>query len=257
MVRGWDCSDADEARLQDVDSARLQDLLRWAEESESERDDLAAVGRIVRGSLSGTDPGRADLAEARRWAEAAWADGSAAVRARSRAVLVLASELDLRAKAREQQRRRWPRVRLSAPATLAAGAAAVVFGAAVVGAVLVARMAFAPSLDVEGPSSGAAIGIADAAKLAFAVEAGAGALAKERWRLDGRDVTARVRVEGARLVLRPGRLRDGEHTLEVTQGGDFLGASTRHRLLFTVDLTPADAAPAEAPAGPTPAAARA
>lgn len=111
-------------------------------------------------------------------------------------------------------------------------------GAAVGGAIRAATAAFAPSLSLEGPRSGAAIGLAGAAKLTFAVRAGHSVLAKQRWTLDGRDVTARVEIQGARLVLRPGRLADGGHTLQITQGGGFLGTSAHQRVSFTVDLTP-------------------
>jgi hypothetical protein len=121
-------------------------------------------------------------------------------------------------------------------ATIAVAAIAVV-GAAVTGAIKAASAAFAPSLSLEGPRSGAAIGLAGAAKLSFAVRAQPNVLAKQRWMLDGRDVTARVEAQGSRLVLRLGRLPEGGHTFAITQGGGFLGTSAHRRVSFTVDLT--------------------
>ncbi len=110
--------------------------------------------------------------------------------------------------------------------------------AAVAGLGKAAEAAFRPSLSVEGPSSGSVIGRARVAALMFAVPTKDGAREKQRWTLDGRDVTARVRSRGGRLVFRPGRLGNGAHTLEVTRGGGFLGSSAHRRVSFSVDLTP-------------------
>jgi peptidoglycan/xylan/chitin deacetylase (PgdA/CDA1 family) len=215
----------------------LQDLLLWVEGSDADEAESAAVTRVVRACLAGGDPDSADVAQSTQWAKAARDDDRAAVRSRARALLALASEVERF----EPRRERAPRRRLGVQLPRRAGTvvAMVVLGAAVVaGAIKAATAAFAPSLSLEGPRSGAAIGLARAAKLTFAVRAKRSVLAKQRWTFDDRDVTARVQAQGARLVFRPGRLGDGAHTLEITQGGGLLGASAHRRVSFTVDVTP-------------------
>ena len=215
----------------------MQDLLRWAEGSDADGAEAAAVARLVRAHLASEDPDSADVAHATQWAKAARSDDRAAVRSRARTLLALASDLARSAPTHERAPQLRPRVHLSRRATIAL--AAVGLGAAVVaGAIKAATAAFAPSLSLEGPRSGEAIGRERAAKLTFAVHAERSVLAKQRWTLDGRDVTARVDAQVARLVFRPGPLHDGRHTLEVTQGGGFLGTSARRRVSFTIDLTP-------------------
>jgi peptidoglycan/xylan/chitin deacetylase (PgdA/CDA1 family) len=220
-----------------VDPARLQDLLGWVDASDADAADAVAVARIVRARLADTNPDSADVAMATHWAKAARRDGDAAVRSRARTVLALASELERPTPMREGATRRRPRVHLPRRASIAVAALALA-GAAVAGAMNAAKAAFAPSLSLEGPRSGDDIGLAGAAKLAFSVRAEPSVLARQRWMLDGRDVTTRVHAQAARLVFRPRRLDDGGHTLEITQGGGFLGASAHKRVSFTVDLTP-------------------
>jgi peptidoglycan/xylan/chitin deacetylase (PgdA/CDA1 family) len=232
-----------------VDRARLQDLLSWAEGSDG-NGASAAVARVVRARLENGEPDAADVAEATRWAKAARNDRSAATRSRARGVLAVAGKAvpqpNTRPRRKAQRSARFTRptpllsVRLSRRAKAAAVvlAVAALAAAAVLGATKVAQAAFRPALIVEGPPSGAAFGRAQIGKLAFAVRADRGALAKEDWTLDGGDVTQRVRFVGNRLVLRPAKLDDGEHTIEISQGGGFLGASTHRRIFFTVDLTP-------------------
>jgi peptidoglycan/xylan/chitin deacetylase (PgdA/CDA1 family) len=229
-----------------VDSARLQDLLAWAEESDGPGAAPAAIARVVRARLANAEPDGADVAEAKRWAKAARNDGSAATRSRARSVLAVTGDGARSRQPRSEphraarvsrtptQRIRLPRQATTAVVVLAVAALAV---AAVAGVTKAAQAAFRPSLSVDGPSSGDSIGRAGLATLTFAVRAKNGALEKQQWTLDGRDVTARVRAQGSRLVLRPGRLDDGEHTLEVTQSGRF-GTSAHRRFAFTVDLTP-------------------
>ena len=228
----------------------MQDLLNWAE-APAANGASAAVARVVRARLEDAEPDAADVAEATRWAKAARNDTSAATRSRARTVLAVAGEAvprhprtrsrrGVRHPARVTRRTGLPSVRLPRRANAAVGVVAVVAlaAAAVVGASKAAQTAFRPSLLVEGPPSGAAIGRAEVDKLAFAVRAGRGALAKQDWTLDGADVTERVQFVGNRLVLKPEKLDEGEHTVEISQGGGFLGASAHRRISFTVDLTP-------------------
>jgi peptidoglycan/xylan/chitin deacetylase (PgdA/CDA1 family) len=210
--------------------------------------ETAAVARVVRALLGGIQPQSADVATARRWAKSARSDRSAAVRSHARGVLALPAEIGSPPPAGPRSLR-WratriprtlPRLRLPRRAKVVAVAlgAVALAAAALAGVTTAARSAFRPSLAIDGPGPGAVIGRADAAKLAFAVRANHALLAKQRWKLDGRDVTAHVRFAAGRLVLRPRHLADGEHTLEVTQRGGFLGASARHRSSFVVDLQP-------------------
>jgi peptidoglycan/xylan/chitin deacetylase (PgdA/CDA1 family) len=212
-----------------VDPARLQDLLAWAERSEGGGAGRAAISGVVKARLGNVEPDPADVAEAARWAKAARNDGSPAVRSHARSVLAVLGE---RAGSRPQRR-------LPAKAAAAKAAAAIALGAlAVVAAAKAAQAAFRPSLSVEGPRSGVAINRADVRKLVFAVHADRAKLAKQQWTLDGTDVTERVQWVGNRLVLRPTKLRDGQHTFEIRQSGGFLGASAQRRISFSVDLRP-------------------
>ncbi len=72
----------------------------------------------------------------------------------------------------------------------------------------------------------------------FVADARPAALRRQRWTLDGADVTRRVRVAGSRLVLAPSGLREGEHRLSIRQGGGLLGASSTRTFRFVVDRTP-------------------
>src|SRR5215831_12499614 len=106
------------------------------------------------------------------------------------------------------------------------------------GGVMAARVVSTPSLKVTGPSNGTLVGPNRNGKIAFTAAGGAALLRRERWWLDGRDVTRFVQQRGARAVFRPGSLSEGGHEVAVTAGGGFLGASARTRLDFTIDLTP-------------------
>jgi peptidoglycan/xylan/chitin deacetylase (PgdA/CDA1 family) len=75
-------------------------------------------------------------------------------------------------------------------------------------------------------------------KLAFVADSNRSALDRQRWTLDGNDVTEQVRVAGARLVLVPRRLSEGEHFVTVRQSGGLLGSSTSRTFRFVVDRAP-------------------
>ena len=106
------------------------------------------------------------------------------------------------------------------------------------GGVMAARVVSTPSLNVTGPSDGTLVGPKQNGRIAFSAVGGATLLRRERWWLDGRDVTRFVQRHGARAVFRPGSLDEGGHEVAVTAGGGFLGATARTRLDFTVDLSP-------------------
>ena len=113
---------------------------------------------------------------------------------------------------------------------LAAVGAIALLTAAVAGG----QSVFAPSLKATGPVPGTHVDAAGLAKLEFTVTGASNV----RWQLDGSDVSARATRKGSTETLRPGALPDGEHRVEVTRGGGFLGAETTRGWSFTVDTTP-------------------
>src|SRR5215203_3593683 len=131
------------------------------------------------------------------------------------------------------------RIRSHVPPRAVAALAVVAAAAFLVLSTLAAgRHLFAPSLHVAGPPAGAELGPRALAKLAFVADAKPAVLERQRWKLDGDDVTSLVRVGGDRLVFVPHRLGEGEHRLTIHQGGGFLGSSASRSFRFVVDRTP-------------------
>ncbi|HEU0304465.1 MAG TPA: putative glycoside hydrolase [Gaiellaceae bacterium] len=165
------------------------------------------------------------VATLRREARAAVENGAPEqVRAAARAVLLLCDEIAAqRASVRTRLTRRRRRVAL-------VGAGSAVF------VTLAAVFAFTggpAGLDATGPSS-PLVGKAALSTLRFTVDGDETDRAATTWRLDGEPVTSRVTVEDGRLVYRPRRLPEGEHTVEVSRpGGLFSGSSAAWT--FTVD----------------------
>jgi hypothetical protein len=149
------------------------------------------------------------------------------VRAAARAVLLLCDDIAAQraaARARQTARRR---------RTLYAAAGSAVFLG------LAAFFAFGRGpggLDATGPAS-ALVGKDDLSALAFTIAGDADDLGSTTWRLDGQPVTSRVTAAEGRLVFRPRRLTDGEHTLEVSRPGGMFSDS-RAAWTFTVDTRP-------------------
>jgi hypothetical protein len=106
------------------------------------------------------------------------------------------------------------------------------------GGVMAARVVSTPTLQVSGPASGASIGPLQDGRLVFSARGSPSLLHRERWTLDGRDVTRLVQLRNGVALFRPGRLDEGGHEVEVRAGGGFLGASARKQIDFAVDLTP-------------------
>jgi lipoprotein-anchoring transpeptidase ErfK/SrfK len=128
-----------------------------------------------------------------------------------------------------------------------AGAA---FAAAVAFAVL--QLVGRPSVDAPFPAPGSAIPDPTPA-VEFSVDSGE-RLGDLRVLVDGRDMTARVRGTGGRLTLAPGRLRDGDHRVDVRFSSDNVFARTVQRSwVFQIDT----AAPRLAVASPAEGALRA
>jgi hypothetical protein len=119
---------------------------------------------------------------------------------------------------------------------------ALISGAAIAlittGGVMAARAVSRPTLKVTGPSNGTLVGPKQNGRIVFTTAGGAKLLRRERWWLDGREVTRLVQRREGRAVFRPGNLGEGGHEVAVSAGGGFLGASAHMRLDFTVDLTP-------------------
>jgi hypothetical protein len=106
------------------------------------------------------------------------------------------------------------------------------------GGVMAARVVSTPTLQVSGPASGASIGPLQDGRLVFSAHGSSSLLRRERWNLDGRDVTRLVELRNGMAIFRPGRLDEGGHEVDVSAGGGFLGASARKQIDFAVDLTP-------------------
>jgi hypothetical protein len=117
-------------------------------------------------------------------------------------------------------------------------AAALVGAALTAGGVAAARMVTTPTLDLVGPVGSTPIGPARNGRLVFTATGTSPLLRRERWSLDGRDVTRLVQREGGKARLRPGHLAEGGHEVEITAGGGFLGATGHAQVDFQVDLTP-------------------
>jgi hypothetical protein len=117
-------------------------------------------------------------------------------------------------------------------------AAALVAAALTAGGVAAARMVTAPTLDLAGPVGSTPIGPARNGRLVFTAIGSPALLGRERWSLDGRNVTRLVQRHGGKARFRPGHLAEGGHEVEVTAGGGFLGATGHAQLDFQVDLTP-------------------
>ncbi|MDP8910433.1 MAG: hypothetical protein M3M94_00010 [Actinomycetota bacterium] len=112
------------------------------------------------------------------------------------------------------------------------------FAGIVVAGVAAAKRVLAPSLEASGPPPGARIGRAALGRLSFSVRARRTELSKQRWLLDGRDVTGLVRSRANELVFRPRGLADGRHRFEIRVGGAPLGATAVRRWTFVVDRKP-------------------
>jgi hypothetical protein len=195
--------------------------------------DLATFAHAI-GSLSdeaerlrteGAGTRTAALASLRREARTALDNGAPdETRAAARAVLLLCDEIAARrsaARARETTRRRRTLYAV-------AGGAALVALAAVL-----AVSGGSGGLDATGPTS-ELVGSSDLSTLAFSVAGDADDMDATKWVLDGEPVTSRVAARDGRIVYRPRRLTDGEHTVDVYRpGGAFSGS--RASWTFTVD----------------------
>jgi peptidoglycan/xylan/chitin deacetylase (PgdA/CDA1 family) len=242
-----------------VDSAHLERVRRWAEDDVGALtpDAHAAVATTLAAAGNGGTTAE-KRAAALRWARTTARTGStAAERSAARSVIAV---LDDGRGSRVLERRAGtarPRAASAArsdfavehpagrPARLraspqeprrrrAVALAAVGVVALAVSAVAAARSVLAPSLDAAGPADGVRVGAGALGKLTFS----AGGAGEVKWTLDGRNVSARVTRRNRMQIFRPGRLADGEHRVEVTRAGGFLGASAARSWEFTVDTTP-------------------
>jgi hypothetical protein len=179
----------------------------------------------------------ARLAETAAWGRTlATQAATPELRAAGRAIQLLAAEVDrLRAEAAAPRRARHRPVGRGPAVALVFGVIAALLAATALAA---ARYVFAPSLDVAGPDEGAHLGAHALSNLVFVADARPSALRQQRWKLDGDDVTERVRLAGSRLVLVPPTLSEGRHSVTIRQGGGFFGASTIRTFRFVVDRTP-------------------
>ena len=214
---------------------QLAELQRWADRlvAKGAEGELGILARAIaslreeaeRARAGGPVADGAELAPLRSRAESVVDNGAPEqVRAAARAVLMLCDDIaEQRRHAREVQVARRRRA-----VFLVTG------GVACVG--LIAALALrggSGGLDPAGPAS-ATVGKSGLSTLAFSVEGDEGDLSSTRWTLDGRPVTGRVTARDGRLVFRPRRLSDGEHTVEVSRPGGLFN-DARASWAFTVD----------------------
>ena len=241
-----------------MDPAHLQRVRQWTAEN-GERltpKTHAAAATALAAAENGVSP--EDRSAALKWARTAARRGAtAAERSAARSIVALLEDgPDPRARERpvepaevsesHEEQPVVPKERVEArPWRSRASAATIrrrrVVALAAVGAIalLTAAVAggqsvFAPSLEATGPVPGTHVDAAGLAKLEFTVTGASNV----RWELDGSDVSARATRKGSNETLRPGALPDGEHRVEVTRGGGFLGAETTRGWSFTVDTKP-------------------
>jgi hypothetical protein len=171
---------------------------------------------------------RLEVASLRRRAETVVENGAPEqVRAAARAVLLLCDDIAAR---RRQARTEYEQRRRRTLVTVVGGAACVALVA------LVATRGGDGGLDASGPAK-PFVGKEALSTLAFSVEGDEGDLATTRWRLDGEPVEENVAAADGRLVYRPRRVADGEHTVEVSRGSDLFDES-RASWTFTIDTRP-------------------
>jgi len=187
--------------------------------------------------------------ELEQWAEALSRSDAAEVRAAGRAIKVLCAESERLARRLSEleadlpeddeppppvpgrQRPQRPARKVRFPWRLAV-VTVVSLGLAAALVAIVARAA-TPDVEASGPAQNAIIGPAALTSLSFSARV----TEEERqtWVLDGKRV--QPTREGARLVLRPRRLRDGRHLLLIRERGRLWGSGT-HSFHFVVDTTP-------------------
>ena len=224
------------AQLSDEQLAELQiwahDLVEQGADGELEvfARAIGPLGEEVARMRAGR-PGseqRLETASLRRQAESVVENGSPEqVRAAARAVLLLCDDISARQREANAERD-WRRRRTLVTVVGAAACAGLV--------AVVATRGGSDSLDAAGPAH-AFVGKRALATLGFSVAGDQGDLAGTTWRLDGEPVDGGVKVAGDRLVFRPGRVADGEHTVEVSRGGGLFGES-RASWSFAVDTRP-------------------
>ena len=170
---------------------------------------------------------RLEVASLRRQAETVVENGAPEqVRAAARAVLLLCDDIAARrrqAHAEHERRRRRTLV------TVVGGAACIALVA------LVATRGGDGGLDASEPAK--LVGKEALSTLAFSVEGDESDLATTTWRLDGEPVEENVAAADGRLVYRPRRVADGEHTVEVSRGSGLFDES-RAAWTFTIDTRP-------------------
>ncbi len=214
---------------------QLAELQRWADRlvakgAEGELETLARAIASLREEAERARAGRpvadgAELASLRSQAESVVDNGAPEqVRAAARAVLMLCDDIATqRMHARELHDRRKRRMLLL-----------VVGGAACLGLIAVlASRGGSGGLDPAGPAS-TIVGKSGLSTLAFSVEGDEGDVSSTNWVLDRAPVTGRTTARAGRLVFRPRRLSDGEHTVEVSRPGGLFNDS-RASWAFIVD----------------------
>ncbi len=238
--------------------AATRAIARLADEAERLREPARAEGPWAWSDAAGPDASRPNgeqVARARRWAQEMVANGAPGEpKAAAKAILLLCDDVAsfrgetapaaARAPAARAARRGGPPLLRLRPPVLALAewrrthplaVLASLVPVALVALFFVAARTISPDLDPRGPSAGALVGAEALTQLELSILGDHGRLDKARWTLDGEDVTARAILAGDRIVLRPRRLADGDHHLEVRISGLMLWSAGGADWSFTVD----------------------
>ena len=210
-----------------MDAGRRAEIRRWAEGLEHSEDaELRAAARALGMLVDENEELARRLARLERGAGGGGGDGGAPEGATRRPPLPSPGGASERVRPRPLRRkRRKPPWRLALMLT--------VLLVLVVATAAFTTAAVRPDLETGGLEHGALVGAAEASQLTLWAHTDADT--EPVWRLDGRAV--RARRDGDRYVLKPGRLADGAHMVEISVGSRW-PASTTRRIAFAIDTQP-------------------
>lgn len=205
-----------------MDSERRAEIRRYAKTLEDSRSpELRAAGQALAILVSENEYLAQRLARLERKDSGAGGAGTGDTTPDSPVVRSVLLPAEVYRQQRRMQRRPFPWWRV---ATVTALLAVLTVGAGFTTA------AVQPHVETGGLEDGAVIGASGASRLHVWARTDSGS--KPTWALDGQ----RVKPErvGDRYVVRPGRLPDGRHVLEVSVGSGWFRSATR-RIAFEID----------------------
>jgi hypothetical protein len=205
-----------------MDSERRAEIRRYAKTLEdADSAELRAAGQALAILVSENEYLAQRLARLERDDPGGGGPGPAGSTRDSPAVRSVLLPAEVYRQQRRMQRRPFPWRRVATGTTLAA--------VLIVGAGFTTE-AVQPHIETGGLDDRAVVGAAGASRLVVWARTDTGS--KPTWRLDGRKV--KPEHVGDRYVVRPGRLLEGGHELEVSVGSGWFRSATR-RIAFEID----------------------